>query len=62
MNNKPVNTVPGPQHTIEDIQLNFASLAGNPIPVADANSPTLTVQIAVTNGTFTLGSVAGLPR
>ena len=60
VNTTPVNTLPGPQTVSEDSQLLFSSAAGNPITVADSNNPTLTVQISVTNGTFTLGATAGL--
>ncbi len=60
VNNDPVNTLPPPQRTIEDTQLLFSVAGGNPISVTDANSGTLTVQISVTNGTFTLGATTGL--
>ena len=56
----PVNTLPPPQQTPEDTQLLFSSVAGNALTVTDQNSPTLTVQVQVTNGTFTLGGVVGL--
>ncbi len=60
VNNAPVNTLPPPPRTVEDTQLVFSTTVGNPISVTDANSGTLTVQISVTNGTFTLGAVTGL--
>ena len=60
VNTKPVNTLPPPQQTIEDTQLTFASAAGNAISVSDANNSNLTVQVSVTNGTFTLGATTGL--
>ncbi len=60
VNTQPVNTLPPPQQLIEDTQLFFSTIAGNAITVADANNPTLTVQIAVTDGTFSMGSTSGL--
>ena len=60
VNTEPVNTLPPPQQTIEDTQLTFSSAAGNAISVSDANNTNLTVQVSVTNGTFTLGSATGL--
>ncbi len=56
----PVNSLPPPQQTPEDTQLVFSSVAGNAITVTDQNSTTLTVQVQVTNGTFTLGGTTGL--
>ncbi|MDP1823041.1 MAG: Ig-like domain-containing protein [Archangium sp.] len=60
VNTRPVNTLPVPQQTVEDTQLAFSAVAGNAISVTDANSPTLTVQVQVTNGNVALGVLANL--
>ena len=60
VNGTPVNALPLPQQTLEDTQLTFSSADGTAITVADENSASLTVQVQVTNGTFTLGSITGL--
>ncbi len=58
---QPVNSLPVPQTIIEDSPLTFSSGAGNAITVSDANNTDMTVQVLVTNGTFTLNpSVTGL--
>ncbi len=57
---QPVNALPGPQSVVEDSPLFFSSSAGNALSVTDANNTSLTVQVQVTNGTLTLGSVTGL--
>jgi hypothetical protein len=57
---EPVNTLPGPQALVEDSPLIFSSVGNNALTVTDANNNTLTVQISVTNGTFTLSGVNGL--
>lgn len=60
VNGNPVNSLPLPQQTQEDTQLLFSSASGTALTVTDENSSTLTVQVQVTNGTFTLGSTSGL--
>jgi hypothetical protein len=60
VNTQPVNALPGPQTGSEDSSIFFSSASGNSISVSDSNNTTLTVQVAVTNGTFTLGATAGL--
>lgn len=58
----PVNAMPGPQAVVEDSPLLFGTASGNALSVSDANNTSLTVQIIVTNGTFTLSGVAGLAQ
>jgi len=60
VNDAPVNTVPAAQTTAEDSALVFSSANGNALSVADVDGGSLTVTVAVTNGTFTLGSTAGV--
>lgn len=60
VNTQPVNSLPAPQTTSEDIALFFTNGDGNAIVVADENNATLTVSILVANGTFSLGNTAGL--
>ena len=62
VNDAPVNTVPGPQTTLEDTSLVFSAAQGNAISIADedAGSQPVQVTLAVTHGTLTLGSNAGL--
>ncbi len=57
---QPVNSLPAPQTIVEDTPLFFSSVAGNAITVTDANNATLSVQVIVTSGIFTLGSVNNL--
>ena len=58
VNDAPVNTAPGTASTAEDATLAFtgASL----ISVGDVDAASLTVTLTVSNGTLTLGSLAGL--
>ncbi len=60
VNDAPTNTVPGAQTTIEDTAHVFSVANGNLITVADVDTGTLTVTVAVTNGTFSLSGIAGL--
>lgn len=55
-NAPPTNYLPSAQTVSEDGPLFFSSLAGNAITVNDPDNAVLTVQLVVTNGTFTLGS------
>ena len=56
----PVNGVPASQTTPEDGTLVFSTINGNPIRITDPDSTNQTVTLNVTNGTFTLSTVAGL--
>ena len=62
VNDAPVHTVPGPQATLQNTPLVFSAATGNAIMLADADAGggELTVTLAATNGSLTLGSVAGL--
>ncbi len=60
INDAPTNTVPGAQTTTEDTARVFSVANGNLITVADVDTGTLTVTVAVTNGTFSLSGIAGL--
>ncbi len=60
VNDAPTNTVPGAQTTTEDTARVFSVANGNLITVADVDTGTLTVTVAVTNGTFSLSGIAGL--
>jgi len=60
INDLPVNTVPAAQVSPEDTALVFSAANGNAITVADVDGGSLTTTVAVTNGTFTLGSTAGV--
>ena len=60
VNDAPVNTVPGAQTTAEDTPLVFSAANGNAITVADVDGGVLTTTLAVTSGSLTLGSVAGV--
>ncbi len=61
-NDAPVNTVPGAQNTNEDTAKVFSAGNGNAISVADpdAGASPLKVTLSVSNGTLTMGSLAGL--
>jgi hypothetical protein len=50
----PVNSLPVPQTTNEDSPLFFEVGDGNALTVSDADNSNLSVQVIVTNGTFTL--------
>jgi CSLREA domain-containing protein len=62
VNDPPVNTVPGTQTTPANTPKTFSTTNGNAISIADADagSGSLQVNLAVTSGTLTLGSTAGL--
>ncbi len=60
VNDAPTNTVPGAQATTEDTARVFSAANSNLITVADVDTGTLTVTVAVTNGTFSLSGIAGL--
>ncbi len=62
VNDAPVNTVPGPQAATEDMNLVFSTANGNVIAVADSDAAagSLEITLAVTDGTLTLASNAGL--
>jgi hypothetical protein len=62
VNDAPVNTVPGPQATDEDVALVFSSGNGNQISVADsdAGANPIKITLTATNGTITLSTTAGL--
>ncbi|GGG05046.1 hypothetical protein GCM10010924_37040 [Rhizobium wenxiniae] len=60
VNDAPVNTVPGAQTVAEDGTITFSPAAGNAISVTDVDNGTLTVTLTVTNGAFSLSSIAGL--
>ena len=62
INDGPVNTVPGPQSTDEDVALVFSSGNGNQISVADsdAGANPIKITLTATNGTLTLSTTAGL--
>ncbi len=60
LNDVPVNGTPGAQNAAEDSPLVFSSAKGNALTVADVDGGTLTTTVAVTNGTLTLGSTAGV--
>ena len=60
MNEAPVNGVPAAQTTREDQVLVFTTANGNLISVSDPDNGTLTVTLAVTNGTLILSGTTGL--
>ena len=62
VNDAPINTVPGPQNTDEDVALVFSSGNGNQISVADsdAGANPIKITLTATNGTITLSTTAGL--
>jgi large repetitive protein len=60
VNDAPVNTVPAAQSTVEDTPQVFSAANGNAITVADPDGGTITTTLTVTNGTLTLGTVAGV--
>ncbi|HEY6511973.1 MAG TPA: tandem-95 repeat protein [Burkholderiaceae bacterium] len=59
VNDAPVNTVPGAQTTAEDNARVFSTGNGNAISVADVDGGTLTVTVAVNNGTLAAVAFAG---
>jgi hypothetical protein len=62
VNDAPVNTVPGPQSTNEDVSLIFSTANGNAIRISDidAGSSPVQVTLTATNGTATLSGMTGL--
>ncbi len=62
VNDGPVNTVPGPQSTDEDVALVFSGGNSNQISVADsdAGANPIKITLTATNGTITLSTTAGL--
>jgi CSLREA domain-containing protein len=62
VNDAPVNTVPGAQATAQQTPLLFSAANSNAISVADVDAGTdaIKVTLTATNGTVTLGSMAGL--
>ncbi|HWS90300.1 MAG TPA: tandem-95 repeat protein [Pyrinomonadaceae bacterium] len=62
VNDPPVNTVPGPQVTDQNVTLVFSAANSNAISVADvdAGADPLRVTLTTTGGTLTLGGTAGL--
>lgn len=62
VNDPPVNSVPGPQTTAEDTPRIFSMGNGNAITVSDvdARGGVEAVTLTATNGTLTLGSIAGI--
>jgi autotransporter-associated beta strand protein len=61
-NDAPVNSVPGPQTTIEDTPLVFSTGNGNAISISDADAGIYPVEVTLgaTHGTLTLSGTAGL--
>ncbi|HIM29986.1 MAG TPA: tandem-95 repeat protein, partial [Planctomycetes bacterium] len=60
VNDPPVNAVPGPQALNEDNSLAFSNVSLISVSDIDAGSEDMQVDLTVTNGTVTLGSVGGL--
>lgn len=62
VNDAPFNTVPGAQATAEDTPLVFSAAGGNALGVSDSDAGAFPVRLSVTatQGTLTLGSIAGL--
>ena len=60
VNDPPVNSVPSAQTTPVNTALGFGAALGNALSVADVDGGALTVTLAVTNGTLTLATTAGL--
>ena len=62
VNQPPVNTVPGPQSTIQNTALVFSSANGNAITVGDSDSGGNPEQLSlsVNNGTLSLAQTTGL--
>jgi hypothetical protein len=62
VNQAPVNTVPAAQQVVQNSQLVFSTGNGNAISIADPDAGSAPVQetLTATNGTLTLGSLAGL--
>ncbi|MEA2708401.1 MAG: hypothetical protein QOF78_1002 [Phycisphaerales bacterium] len=62
VNDAPVNLVPGPQSTSEDVPLVFSFANGNRILVSDIDSASASVRVTLiaTNGRLSLAGTAGL--
>jgi VCBS repeat-containing protein len=62
VNDAPINHVPDPQSTNEDIALVFSAAKGNAITITDADAGTnpLQVTLTVSEGSLTLNSIAGI--
>ncbi|MBA2634146.1 MAG: tandem-95 repeat protein [Chloroflexi bacterium] len=62
VNQAPVNSVPGPQTTSEDVAEVFSSANSNLISISDADAGTNPVQVTLSgvNGTVTLNGTTGL--
>lgn len=62
MNDGPVNSIPGSQQTREIAPLIFSTSNGNGLTIfdMDAGISNLSVGLSATNGTLTLGAIAGL--
>jgi CSLREA domain-containing protein len=58
-NSAPTITRPGTQIAYEDVDLAFSESNGNSISVKDAEGDILTVTLAVSHGTLTLGTTTG---
>ena len=56
----PSLSAPAMRMTQEDVTLYFSAANGNPIVVADVDSPVLTVTLAASRGLLTLSTTAGL--
>ena len=61
-NDAPVNSIPGPQTTDEDVPLVLSTSHGNPIVISDvdAGGSPVEVSLTATSGTLTLSGTAGL--
>ena len=59
VNDAPVDHVPGPQSSVQNLPLVFSGSNAITITDVDANGGNETVTLAVTNGTLTLGSTPG---
>jgi autotransporter-associated beta strand protein len=61
-NDAPVNSVPGPQTTVEDTPLVFGAATGNAISVSDPDAGIYPVEVTLSasHGTLTLGGTSGL--
>ncbi len=61
LSDAPVNAVPGPQSTNEDIALVFSPANGNSVAINDLDAVgDVEVTLSVTNGALTLGGTTGL--
>ncbi|WP_370539755.1 MBG domain-containing protein [Algoriphagus sp. Y33] len=62
VNDAPVNSIPGPQQTDQNVTLEFSSGSGNQISVSDVDvgSEDVIVSLTASNGMITLSTTAGL--